>query len=282
MEFTKSDAEIYIPDGCPQEAAMTRATHMGIGAHQDDLEILALHGILGCFGSKDKWFAGVDVTDGAGSARSGLYASYTDEQMKAVRRVEQKKAAFVGEYGMQAQLDYSSAEAKDPGNRGPVDDIKAILSACRPSVVYTHNLADKHDTHVSVALRVIQAIRELPENQRPTTLYGCEAWRDLDWLSDEDKALHDCSGRENLAAALIGVFDSQVGGGKRYDLASVARRRANATYLTSHSTDTATELAFAMDLTPLIRDISLDPAEFVAVHTRKFAEDVAARIRRLG
>ena len=28
--------------------------------------------------------------------------------------------------------------------------------------VYTHNLDDKHDTHVAVALKVIEAIRDLP------------------------------------------------------------------------------------------------------------------------
>ena len=54
--------------------------------------------IADCFGKKDKWFTGVVVTDGAGSPRSGLYADYTDEDMKAIRIVEQKKAAFVGEY----------------------------------------------------------------------------------------------------------------------------------------------------------------------------------------
>lgn len=281
MKLTNPNFDIYIPDSISCDAAMSRTTHMGIGAHQDDLEILAYPGILECFEKPDKWFTGVVVTDGAGSARSGPYASYTDEQMKAIRRIEQRKAACVGEYSIQFQLNYSSADIKNPSCIGAVDDIKQIISACKPSVIYTHNLADKHDTHVSVVLRVIQAIRELPADERPKELYGCEAWRGLDWLNDEDKVLQDCSGKENLAAALIGVFDSQVSGGKRYDLASVARRRANATYLASHATDIATELAFAVDLSPLITDVEIDPSEYIAAYAARFAADVADRISRL-
>jgi len=39
---------------------------------------------------------------------------------------------------------------------------------------------------------------------------------------------------ENLQFALLGVFESQIAGGKRYDLALMGRRRANATYFESH------------------------------------------------
>jgi LmbE family N-acetylglucosaminyl deacetylase len=201
--------------------------------------------------------------------------------MKVIRRVEQKKAAFVGDYSIQFLLDYSSGEIKNSSYTSPVDDIKQIISICRPSVIYTHNLADKHDTHISVALRTIKAIRELPVDERPKELYGCEAWRSLDWLNDEDKVLFDCSDKENLAAALIGVFDSQISGGKRYDLASIARRRANATYLASHNTDTSTELAFLIDLSPLIIDTEIDPGEYIAAYVNRFASDVSDRISRL-
>jgi LmbE family N-acetylglucosaminyl deacetylase len=280
MIFNKKEASIYIPDGLPLDIAIQRITHMGIGAHQDDLEIMAFHGVMECFGQADKWFAGVDVTNGSGSARSGLYESYTDEQMVSIRRIEQKKASFVGEYALQVLLEYTSAEVKDADNRGTVEDIKTILSTCKPKILYTHNLADKHDTHVSTAIRIIQAIRELPEDLHPQKVYGCEAWRDLDWLCDEDKLLLDCSGREHLASALTGVFDSQIAGGKRYDLASVARRRANATYLASHNVDTASEIAFAMDLTPTIQNPEIDLAEYAVSYINKFAMDVTDRIKK--
>ena len=57
---------------------------------------------------------------------------------------------------------------------------------------------------------------------------------------------------------LIGAFDSQIAGGKRYDLAAAGRKRANATFLDSHAVDRATAVEYAMDLTPLVRDPTLD------------------------
>lgn len=281
MKFTNSGAEIFVPDGKSVEEAIGRTTHMGISAHQDDLEIMAYHGILECFGKADEWFAGVVVTNGAGSPRDDLYADCSDEEMQKIRKIEQKKAAYIGEYGFQALLDFTSSSVKDAANPNVVGDLKRLLEAARPSVVYTHNLADKHDTHVGTTLRVISAIRALPEAIRPKALYGCEVWRDLDWMMDDDKVPFDVSAHENLAAALLGVFDSQICGGKRYDLATVGRRRAHATYYASHGVDATTQLSFGMDLTPLIEDASLDPAEYVAGFIRRFADDVSARLGQL-
>jgi len=274
-------SEIYIPDGSPEDKAIARTTHMGISAHQDDTEIMAYHGILECFQRKDRGFMGVVVTNGAGSPRDDLYAHYTDEEMQAVRRIEQRKAAYVGEYCAQAFLDYTSAQVKDPANADVIEDLKNIIQAAQPEVIYTHNPADKHDTHVAVALRVIRALRELPESSRPAKLLGCEVWRDLDWLCDDDKVVLNVEAHENLAAALLGVFDSQICGGKRYDLATMGRRRAHATYHASHGTDVSTALTFAVDLTPLISDESIDEAEYVKGFIDRFAEEVLSRIRKL-
>ena len=274
-------AELFVPDGAPVEAALRRTTHLGIGAHPDDLEIMAYPGILECFGRLDRWFTAVTVTNGSGSPRDDLYAAYTDEQMQHVRRREQKKAAVVGEYGLVACLDYPSSAVKDPGNGDVLADIGDLLREARPEVVYTHNLADKHDTHVAVALRAIRALRELPAAERPQRVYGCEVWRDLDWLADADKVTFDVGPHENLAAALVSLFDSQVCGGKRYDLATMGRRRANATYLESHGTDVTTAMIYALDLTPLVDDASLDPVDHVAGYIERFRAEVAARIGKL-
>jgi len=62
-------------------------------------------------------------------------------------------------------------------------------------------------------------------------LYGCKVWRGLDWLPDSDKFVFNFREYDNVAASLIGVFDSQISGAKRYDLAIMGRRRANATFL---------------------------------------------------
>jgi LmbE family N-acetylglucosaminyl deacetylase len=281
MQLNNPGAEIFVPDGTPIEEALARTTHLAIGAHQDDLEIMAYRGILECFQQPDKWFCGVCVTNGAGSPRDDLYKDYTDEMMQVVRRKEQKKAAVVGEYTAQIFLDYSSAATKDGNIPAVKEDLKKVFLATRPQIVYTHNLADKHDTHVAVTLRVIAALRELPEDAKPQQVLGCEVWRDLDWMADSDKVPMDVSAHENLAAALLGVFDSQICGGKRYDLATMGRRRAHATYFESHGVDVSTNLIYAMDLTPLIKDPSLDEVSYVQGFIDRFAQDVRARIERM-
>lgn len=281
MRFHLDSSEIYVPDQLPVEQALARTTHMTVSAHQDDIEIMAAQPILECFQQAQKWFTGVVVTDGRGSPRDNLYADYSDEDMRLVRFKEQRKAAFVGEYAAQVMLDYPSSVVKDASRREPVADLVTLLRAARPEVVYTHNLADKHDTHVSVALRVIAAIRELPDGERPPKLYGCEVWRALDWMQDADKVPMDVSAHENLQAALLGVFDSQIAGGKRYDLASMGRRRAHATYFETHGVDLTTGLSFAMDMTPLIKNREQDPIAFVQGFMDHFAHDVAERIRRV-
>ncbi|MFP4541109.1 MAG: hypothetical protein ACLFR7_05730, partial [Opitutales bacterium] len=79
----------------------------------------------------------------------------------------------------------------------------------------------------------------LPPEERPERVLGCEVWRGLDWMPDDEKVPLDVSGNLELAQQLNGVFDSQIVGGKRYDLATIGRRRANATFLESHHADAA-------------------------------------------
>lgn len=278
MDFSMDTANVFVPDGQPIEAALQRTTHLGIGAHQDDLEIMAIDGILRCYQQTGQWFTGVVVTDGRGSSRSGLYANYTDEQMVAVRAQEQRKAAYVGEYAAQILLNFPSARVKDGGDTAAVDDLRRILAATQPEVVYAHNLTDKHTTHIGVTVKTLQAIRALPAEQRPQHVYGCEVWRDLDWMVDADKVIFDTTQQEGLQMALVGLFDSQVTGGKRYDLATMGRRRAHATYHESHEGDSASGLVFAMDLTPLAHDDMLDIAAYADAYVQRFAQDVRSRI----
>lgn len=280
MKFHLETAELFVPDELPTGEALARTTHMGIGAHQDDLEIMALAGILECFQRDQKWFCGVVVTNGSGSPREDLYKDYTDEDMRVIRRKEQKKAAIVGEYSAQILLDYSSSAVKGDDKAGVVHDLTQILRAANPEIVYTHNLADKHDTHVGVALRVIEAIRDLDRQDRPEKVYGCEVWRDLDWIADQDKVTFDVSAHENLQAALLGVFDSQISGGKRYDLATMGRRRANATYFESHGTDVVTGMIYGMDLTPLITDPQLGYLDFLDGFVERLSADMRERLMR--
>jgi len=280
VKFARASAEIFIPDRVPVSKALSRTTAMCIAAHPDDIEIMAPHAILDGFGRTDRWFTGVVVTDGAGSPRSARYARFTDRQMRAVRRREQKKAAVVGEYGALVMLDHPGSAVKNARAQDVREDLCRLLLAAAPDVVIGHNPADKHDTHVALALRTLEALRALPAKARPRKFYGGEVWRDLDWMPDGEKVLWDISLRENIQSALLGVYDSQISGGKRYDLAAVARRRAAATYSQSHRVDTATALSTAMDLTPLLRDVRIDPGEYVGDMIDRFRKEVLKKMER--
>jgi LmbE family N-acetylglucosaminyl deacetylase len=281
VNFSRSAAEVFVPDGTEEGLALARTTHLGVGAHQDDLEFMAFHGIAECFGKNDRWFGGVTCADGAGSSRCGDYAKLSDAEMVALRREEQNQAALIGQYGAMIQLGYSSAEVKDGASAKLREDLCAIFSATKPEIVYTHNLADKHPTHVAVVLAVIGALRSVPENVRPRQVIGCEVWRDLDWMPDTDKVVMDVTGNEKLAEELAACFRSQVAGGKRYDVAVAGRRAANATLADPRSTDRAKQVIFGMDLTPLIGNDTLNPASYVDALIGRFRSEVSEAIKTI-
>ena len=278
MGIKNKDADIFVPDRAELSAAFERTTHLGVGAHQDDLEIMAAHGILECYQCDDRFFSGITCTNGSGSSRTGLYGDFSDEEMMAVRAEEQRKAAVLGEYSSMTQLGYASSQIKDPANAELADDLEELLRLMRPEVVYTHNPADKHESHIAVFANLLKALRRLPESMRPRRFYGCETWRGLDWMDDAEKVVFEVGARDGLASALVSLFDSQIAGGKRYDQATLGRRHANATFLASHESDVYTSAIFAMDLMPLLDDDSLLPTALVERHIRKFEQDVNAKL----
>lgn len=282
MKFHQPAADVFIPDGAPVALALARTTHLCLAAHQDDIEILAHNGIAECYGRADAGFTGVVVTDGGGCPRSGRFAHLTDDEMKLVRRDEQRRAAAIGRYAAQIQLAHPSTVVKDAKTSVVVEDIAALLAPMAPRVVYLHNPADKHDTHIAVFLRCLAALRALPAARRPQKVVGCEVWRNLDWMLDADKVVLDDSALPDVAAQLIGAFESQIAGGKRYDLAIAGRRLANATFFTSHATDKANALTWAMDLTPLVHDASLDVETYTLGYIDRLRADVSARLKKFG
>jgi LmbE family N-acetylglucosaminyl deacetylase len=278
MHLHQTTAEIFVPDQTAWPEALTRTTHLGIGAHQDDLEFMAYHGILACYHQTDSWFAGVVCTDGRGSVRTGILANLTDDELAARRVAEQNAAAVIGGYGCMMQLGYPSAVTNNPADLRLEQDLAQIIRLARPHTIYTHNPADKHRTHLGVFASVLRALRSLPQEERPARLLGCEVWRDLDWLPDGEKVVMDVSGRGHLAAALNGVFDSQIAGGKRYDLAVAGRRAAAATFGNPHAGDAAESVILGMDLTPLLLDDFLDPVDFTLGFVERFAAGVRAEL----
>ena len=256
MKLSRAGAEVFVPDGSSWEVAASRVTHLVVAAHADDVELMAWHAVLHAEG-----LAAVIVTDGGD---------------RKTRLLEQKRAASRGSYAAVIWLDHPSAEVKRAACPGLASDLGAVLSAVRPRLVYTHNPADRHDTHVAVAMHAVQALRANPSGVE--RVFGCEVWRALDWLQAEDKVALDVSAAEDRLLPLIGEFRSQLAGGKRYDLAAAGRKRANATFLDSHAADRATAVEYAMDLTPLLRDPTLDVARWTLQFVDRFARDVQATL----
>lgn len=176
---------------------------------------------------------------------------------------------------------YTANIFKDPQDTIVVEEIRKMILDALPEVLYTHNLADKHDTHIGVVTKTIKELRLLPKDKRPKKLYAVEVWRDLDWLNDDEKVKFNVGGRPNLTNSLVEVFDSQIDGAKRYDLAAIGRRLANATFATAHALDQSDQVVNGMDLTPLIEDDSIDMVTFILDAIDRFRLDVEQKIRKM-
>jgi LmbE family N-acetylglucosaminyl deacetylase len=266
--------DFFIPTHVSFNEAAPKVTHLGIGAHQDDLEIMALHGILECYQHTTKKFAGITCTNGSGSPRTGPYVTYDDEKMKSLRQEEQRQAALLGNYLFIAQLDFSSAMICQPDSSELADTIHQILLKLHPEIIYTHHPLDKHLTHRAVCRAVVTALRRLPPHQHPKRFLGGEVWRGLDWVIDQDKIALDVSAHPELSEKLLVTFDSQITGGKRYDLATQGRWRTNATFATPHTVDQATLVSYAIDLMPLLQNHQLSFSEYALNFVNRFYKEI--------
>jgi hypothetical protein len=99
-------------------------------------------------------------------------------------------------------------------------------------------------------------------------------------MADEDKIVFAVDRRPNIAAALLGVHDTQNSGGKRIDQATLGRRQAHASYNASHAVDQVSALILAMDLSPLLVNPQLDPADYACSLVDHFRDEVIDRIKR--
>jgi LmbE family N-acetylglucosaminyl deacetylase len=273
MRLNSVNCDIYVPDALPLDQALARVTHVGIGAHPDDLEILAFPAISECCQRDDAWFAGIVVCDGAGSPRAGEYGSLSDAEMVARRRQEQRDAAQLGRYGVVVQLGYGSTAVKS-AEPALVDDLVSLLQQLRADSLYMHSPADAHATHRATLAACISALRTLPPEKVAEKLYGVEVWRSLDWLPEQQRIRLPISDPDDLQSRLLRCHDSQIRGGKRYDLAIPARQRANATLSSSDRVDEFEACSLAMDLRPLIDDPGLTARELLERCLEQFSAEL--------
>lgn len=271
-DLTRADADVFVPDGTTEDAALRRVTDLIVVAHADDAEFAALVPIFEAFDHTDRWVCVCVCTDGARSPRGGAYADVSDEEMVLIRRREQREAATIGRYGCLVQLGHPSDDVRDR-SREVVCDIGTVLERTRAHTVWTHEPADVHPTHVAVSAACVEACRKTTLSDRPHRLHGCAGWRSLDWVTGDRLLRFDVSASQALSGALMSVFESQIAGGKRYDLAAAGRQRAAATLSAYGDVDSATHVVQALDMTELL-DPAVDPATWLAGVLEAFVQAV--------
>ena len=244
-----NEDDVYIPDSEEVCKALKRITHLAIGAHQDDIEMMAADGITACFHQEQSWFGGITLTDGAGSCRGDIYIPYSEAKMCSIRRKEQEMVAMVGGYSAQIFMNCKSQEIKTPGQGDIVAKLMKIISYVKPEVIYCHSFLDRHLTHAAAAVRVMEAVQRLPAAVRPNRLYGCEVWGSLEWLPEKYRVDLPVDRHTNIIAALNQLYDSQLSFGKNFYQAAKGRRIANAVFDMNGDRE---QLAYAINLSTLI------------------------------
>lgn len=254
---------------------------MCVGAHPDDIELMAPHAIWECrLHEARKRFVGVVVTRGSRMPRSLKMEGMSREQIAALRKKEQKAAARRGRYSALIMLDRESADLRSRRVLEIIEQLKVLFRLARPKYVITHQLMDTHTTHVGVALAVVEALCGLPISMRPRRLFGMEVWGGLDWLPERRRRVWLLNGAKQFHRRLLRVFDSQREVGKNYADAAVARARAHTTFLWADRADPAEEVILGLDMTPLIHGRQCTPQTFVRRLSAEFAHETLCRLER--
>jgi len=271
---------VEVPDGTDAPGALARTTDLAVMAHPDDLELSAVGPLLACRDDPHRWFTGVVCTDGVGSVRPNALAHLDDAGFAGVRADEQVAAARAAGMSAVVLLGMPSDGIRDRTGAQRLElvaTVAALVAACSPGVVHTHDPADTHPTHLAVVTAVVDAVRQLAPGQRPRQLVGWEGWRSVDWAPADTQVAADMSDHGDAADALVALHASQVGP-KRYDLASRGRRRAHATFAERVAADQASEVALGIDLSPMLDD-DVDPLAFMEAMVQRFGAGVTDRLR---
>lgn len=145
-------AEIYVPF----TAKSGKEKIMCVGAHPDDVEFMALEGIIKSYYGDAEFYA-VVVTDGAGSARNGRFSKISNAELVKIRAQEQKQAAILGRYFKLFMLNYTSEQVREKSSLS--SDLAEIINEVKPRVIYAHSVLDRHPTHLAVARDTVTAVR---------------------------------------------------------------------------------------------------------------------------
>ena len=214
--------------------------------------------------------------------RAAVIAAHTDAEMVEVRRDEQRRAAELGGFGAVVQLGHPSGDVKSAdGVTSLADELASILEVS-PSAEPLHAQSGRQARHPSSGDGGDRA-RGTPTADDACDRRGSSASRggatSTGWAT-----ARSCGSTPRRTSALAqqfaAVYESQIDGAKRYDVAIQGRRRANATMHGIRSTDDAEEVIVAIDLTPLLRNDDLDPVEYTLAAIDRLRADVETSLRR--
>ncbi len=226
----------------------TKPKFMCIGAHKDDVEIMAFDGIIK---GLDGGFVAVVLTSGSTCPKGEMLKDLSPKEISALRTNEQLEASKIGKYAGLYLIEKESPELQNYDEQ-LVHSLCEILQANRGmDTVYIHSPFDRHKTHRRAFDVAIDAFRMLDKADLPRKVYACEVWGSLDWYNGKYRTEFVLDGHEQLAYDLMSCFKSQ-NQAKRYDLAVGARRQANATFGDGHALDMAKSVALALDVTDLV------------------------------
>ncbi len=267
----------FIPDNVSPEVAKARTRYLAIVAHPDDLEFMCFDGIGRGF--SDKSFAGIVLSGGGGSARSGRFANVSNQEMIQIRQKEQMEAAKTGNYSFVDFWNLESAELKNPVEQKKLlQKMQDLLVSLNLERLYIHNPFDRHVTHVASSLLVLNALRLLPQAKRPKLCLGGELWRSLDWILPKYRIIEDVSSRFELQKTLLEMFPSQTESGKSYVEAMLGRRRSNAVLIESHSVDKAVYVETFLNLESFLNS-KLDLEKIMDAFLLEHSDNLKKEIR---
>jgi LmbE family N-acetylglucosaminyl deacetylase len=222
----------YSPQGLDPNEARARTRILAIGAHPDDLEFMCLEPIARSLSHGS--FGGLIVSSGSGSIRSPQHAQLSSADYSELRWSEQKEAARIGNYSFVDSLNLDSGPLRSPeGFEELVGKLKNYLLGFELDEIYLHQPFDRHPTHVRSCFAALEALRRLPQPKRPAHVFGCEVWRNIDWIPASKKTLRPLGQKElELQVRLAQVFESQADpmSAKNYVQALVGRKTANAVF----------------------------------------------------
>lgn len=248
-----------------------------MGAHPDDVEIMAFPAILNGIKDESPSFGAVVCTKGDRAPLGASAAPGSREALPRLREEEQRQAAAIGKYAVVAQLGESSERVRS-GACEFLFGLRSLLGCCRPSVIYTHAPTDRHPTHIAVCAAVLRLLRDLPPHERPQALMGCEVWGSSDWVPERRKVAAVFDDGAGLSSELIGQFRSQLGSGKNYEDAVRGRWSANSVFNRYDRIEERPFLSWMIDMSPLLRDERVTLREFVQKLVQEFGEEVLSRL----